>query len=64
MQLTKEQILQFLRENGEHGHAQQAQQALPDEVDTDQHGGLLAQNGISVQQLLGKFSGGGHGTLL
>jgi hypothetical protein len=64
MQLDKAQIIEFLKEQGEHQQADQAQQHLPEQVDTDQHAGLLAQHGISVQELLGKFGGGALGNLL
>lgn len=63
MQIPKEQILQFLRDRGEHEKADQADQRLPATVDTDQHGGLLAQHGINVEDLLKNF-GGGIGNLL
>jgi hypothetical protein len=59
MQLDKTQIIEFLKERGQQSEADNAEQDLPEQVDTDQHGGLLAQHGISVQDLMGKF-GGGH----
>jgi hypothetical protein len=46
MQIPKEQILQMLRDRGDGDKAQQADQKLPDQVDTDQHGNLLKQIGI------------------
>jgi hypothetical protein len=64
MHLDKEQIIQFLRDQGKHEQADRAQQDLPDKVDTDQHGGLLAQHGIDLQELLGKLGGGNLGKLL
>lgn len=64
MQIPKDQILQWLRERGDNDQADQADQRLPDTVDTDEHGGLLAQHGINVQDLLQKFGGGGLGNLL
>jgi hypothetical protein len=64
MQLDKAQIIQFLTEHGQHQQAEQAQQHLPARVDTDQHGGLLAQHGISVEELLGKFGRGALGNVL
>ncbi len=64
MQLDKAQIIEFLEDRGQHQQANQAQQNLPEQVDTDQHGGLLAQHGISVQDLLGNFGGGDLGKLL
>lgn len=63
MQIDKSQIIEFLKERGDHGQADKAQQQLPDKVDTDQHAGLLAQHGISTEDLLSKF-GGGLGKLL
>jgi hypothetical protein len=63
MQIPKDQILQFLRDSGDHDKADQAEKKLPDTVDTDEHGGLLAQHGINVEDLLKKF-GGGLGNLL
>jgi len=64
MQLDKAQIIEFLKDRGQHQQADQAQQNLPDKVDTDQHGGLLAQYGISVEELLAKFGGGALGKFL
>jgi hypothetical protein len=52
MQIPKEQILQMLRDRGNHDQAQQADQQLPDQVDTDQHGNLLSQIGIDPSELL------------
>lgn len=63
MQIPKDQILQLLRDRGEHEQADRAAQRLPDTVDTEQHGGLLAQHGINLEDLLKKF-GGGLGDLL
>jgi hypothetical protein len=64
MQLDKSQVIEFLKEHGQHSEAEQAEQHLPEQVDTDQHGGLLAQLGISVQDLLGSFGGEGLGKLV
>ncbi len=64
MQLDKAQIVEFLTERGDHQQAEQAQQQLPEQVDTEQHGGLLAQHGIPVQDLIAKFGGGELGDLL
>jgi len=57
MQISKDQIIDFLREQGKHQQADQAQQQLPDQVDTDQHADLLAQLNINPQELLGKLGG-------
>ena len=55
MQIPKEQILEFLRSRGDEGKAAQADQELPDQVDTEQHADILQRLGIDPQELLGKF---------
>ena len=59
MELDKNQILDFLREQGKSDQASQAEQELPDQVDTDQHADLLQRFGINPQELLQKFMGSG-----
>jgi hypothetical protein len=65
MNIDKDQIIQLLRQQN-HPQADQAQQELPDQVDTDQHADLLAKFGLNPQELLGKLGGlgGGLGNLL
>ncbi|MDQ1643533.1 MAG: hypothetical protein QOJ90_2884, partial [Actinomycetota bacterium] len=46
MQIDKEQVLELLRSRGDHDKAQQAEQELPDQVDTDQHAGTLQKFGL------------------
>ena len=58
VQIPKDQVLALLRERGDQQQADEAQQELPDQVDTEQHGGLLSRFGISPQDLLGKLGGG------
>jgi predicted PhzF superfamily epimerase YddE/YHI9 len=58
MQIPKDQILQLLQDRGESDKASQAQQELPDQVDTEQHADLLQKLGIDPQDLLGKLGGG------
>lgn len=53
MEIPKEQILQMLRDQGNHDQAQQADQQLPDQVDTDQHGDLLSKIGINPSDIAG-----------
>jgi hypothetical protein len=53
MEIPKDQILQLLRDRGDGDKAQQADQQLPDKVDTDQHGDLLEKLGIDPSDLLG-----------
>lgn len=59
MQIDKAQILEFLRSQGDQNTATQADQELPDQVDTEQHAGLLEKFGINPADLLGKLGGGG-----
>jgi hypothetical protein len=59
VQLDKNMILDFLREQGQGDQASQAEQELPDQVDTDQHANLLQKFGINPQDLVQKFMGGG-----
>jgi hypothetical protein len=58
MQIDKSQILEFLRSQGDNDKAAQADSQLPDQLDTDQHAGLLSQLGINPADLLGKLPGG------
>jgi hypothetical protein len=51
MQIPKDQILQFLRSRGDSAQADQADRELPDQVDTDQHAGLLEKLGINLGEL-------------
>ena len=59
MQLDKNMILDLLRERGQGDQASQAEQELPDQVDTDKDGGLLQKFGLDPQDLIQKFMGGG-----
>jgi hypothetical protein len=55
MEIPKDQILQLLRDRGDDDKAQQADQQLPDKVDTDQHSDLLEKLGIDPSDLLGNI---------
>ena len=57
MEIPKDQILDLLRQQGKHDQASQAQQELPDKVDTDQHADLLSKFGIDPKELIGKLGG-------
>ncbi len=59
MQIDKAQILELLRNSGDQGKAEQADQELPDQVDTEQHAGLLEKFGINPADLISKLGGGG-----
>jgi hypothetical protein len=59
MEFDKSQILDLLKSQGDSGKAQQAEQELPDKVDTDQHSDLLSKFGLDPKDLLTKLGGGG-----
>ena len=61
MQIDKETVLGLLRERGQQDQAEQAQKELPDQVDTDRDAGMLEKFGLSPQDLIGRFTGGGGG---
>jgi hypothetical protein len=63
VQLDKNMILDLLRQQGDSGKADQAQNELPDQVDTEQHADLLSKFGLDPQELIGKLAGGGGGGL-
>jgi hypothetical protein len=58
VQIDKSQILELLRNQGDNDKAAQAESELPDQVDTEQHAGLLSKLGINPADLLGKLPGG------
>ena len=64
MNIDKEQILQLLRQQGDDDKAQQADQELPGQVDTDRDAGLLSKFGLDPMELVKKLGGGGLGGLL
>jgi hypothetical protein len=64
MQVDKEQVLALLRSRGDNDKASQAEQELPDKVDTDEHAGMLQKFGLDPKDLLGALGGGGMGGLL
>ena len=61
MQIDKSQIIDLLRSRGDDAKAQQADQDLPGQVDTDKDSGLLQKLGLSPQELIGMVTGGGGG---
>lgn len=64
MNIDKDQILQLLRSQGEDAKAQQADQELPNQVDTEKDAGLLSKLGLDPMDLVKKLGGGGLGGLL
>lgn len=63
MQIDKQQIMEFLQQQGNQDQKQQADKELPQQVDTDnqQHQNLLQKVGINPQDLISKFAGGKFG---
>jgi hypothetical protein len=57
MEIPKDQVLQFLKERGDSQQATQAEQELPDQVDTDKDASLLSKFGIDPQELISKYGG-------
>jgi len=57
VEIPKEQILQMLRDRGDHDKAQQADQQLPEQVDPEQHGDLLGRIGLDPSEILGGAGG-------
>ena len=59
MQIDKQQILEFLQQQGRTDQQQQADQELPQQVDTDnsEHQNLLPKFGINPQDLISQFGG-------
>jgi hypothetical protein len=52
MQIDKQTILDFLQQHGQGDKVEQAKQTLPDQVDHEQHAGLLQELGIDPKELL------------
>jgi hypothetical protein len=61
MQIPKEQILSLLREQGQGDRVGQADQELPEQVDTEQHAGLLEKFGLDPAEIVSKLGGGALG---
>jgi hypothetical protein len=59
MQVDKSAILGMLRDKGQQDKANQAEQQLPDQVDTDKNADILQGLGINQQEIVEKFMGRG-----
>jgi hypothetical protein len=58
VQFDKQQVMDMIRQRGDQDQAQQADQELPGQVDTEKDSGLLDKFGINPQDLISKFAGG------
>lgn len=57
MEIPKDQILELLRSRGDEDKAKQADQELPDKVDSERDSGLLSKFGVDPSELMAKFGG-------
>lgn len=63
MQFDKSQLIDLLRSQGQHDQAGRADSELPQQVDTEQHAGLLQQLGLEPADVIRLLTGGGGGGL-
>ena len=61
VKLDKQELLKLLRTQGDNDTADQVEQQLPDEIDTDRDGDALDAIGLDRTQLMAKLAGGGLG---
>jgi hypothetical protein len=59
VQFDKSQVLELLRSQGKDSQADQAENELPAQVDTERDAGLLARLGLTPQEIIGALAGGG-----
>jgi hypothetical protein len=64
VQISKEQLLQVLRTEGDNDTADRVAAELPDEIDTDRDGEALSAVGLDRTQLMAKLAGSGFGGTL
>lgn len=58
MQISKDDIVNMLRERGDSDQASKAEQELPDQVDTERDAGMLERFGLDQNALMSRFTGG------
>lgn len=64
MKLDKQELVTMLRTQGNNDTAEQVEQRLPEEIDTDRDGAVLDEMGLDRTQLMATLAGGGFGTTL
>jgi hypothetical protein len=64
VQFDKAQIIELLRSQGQQDQAAQADGELPQQVDTEQHAGLLEKFGLTPEKVIAMLAGGGLGGAL
>ena len=57
MEISKDQVLDLIRQHGNQDQAGQAEQELPDQVDPERDSGLLSKFGLEPQDVLSKLGG-------
>lgn len=57
MEIPKDKILELLRSRGDDDKADQADNELPDQVETERDSGLLDKLGIDPKELAGGLGG-------
>ncbi|UJH69587.1 hypothetical protein [Ornithinimicrobium sp. INDO-MA30-4] len=56
MEISKQKIIDMLKNRGDHDKAQKAESDLPEKVDTEKDQGTLEKFGINLSDLTGGFS--------
>jgi hypothetical protein len=64
MELTKDDLVQLLRTEGDNDTADKVSAQLPDQIDTDRDGDALDAVGLDRTQLMAKLAAGGFGRTL
>ena len=64
MQISREQLVQVLRTEGDNDTADRVEAGLPEQIDTDRDGDALAAAGLDRTQLMAKLAGGAFGGTL
>ena len=59
MRLTRERIVEMLRDQGDADRASRAERELPDEVDVERDRTVLEQLGLDPKEVLQRFAGEG-----
>jgi hypothetical protein len=59
VEIDKESVLKLIRERGDDEQTNQAENELPDRIDTERGAGLLRQFGVDAQDLTGGILGRG-----
>ena len=55
MEIPKQKVIEFLKEQGQSEKAQQLEQELPERIDHELHSDVLEKHNINPQELIGKI---------